>query len=186
MNDSDPLRRAAAMVPRQVADEAGTTVADAAEYLDHREYEIAHAILTGLGDVHSAEPVFWDLLAASAAEMNLPGSEAWCHWRAAETRRGVIRAELRLLGPGQPGARRTAILGGGLLRPLWNIGPGLCIARVWTEGGVPLEPGATGPIRLAPLDPEAWRHLRPGDRITMHEGTPPVGTATVTHVEFRP
>ncbi len=46
-----------------------------------------------------------------------------------------------------------------------------------------LAPGATGSIRLAPLDPAAWSHLHPGDLITMHESRPPAGTARVTALD---
>lgn len=189
MDIADPLRQAAVMVPRSATSEAGTTVVDAIDYLDHNEYEIALDILTELGDAYAAETSFWTLLADAAAEMNLHRAEAWCHWRAAETVHGIIRADLQLLSPAQPGARRTPIPGDGVLRPLWNIGivmpegrPDLRVARIWVERAPELEPGARGPIRLAPLSPEGWRYLQPGDQITMHEQAPPAGTATITQV----
>lgn len=157
MDIPDPLRRAAVMVPRSAASEAGTTVVDAIDYLDHNEYEIALGILTELGDAFTAETSFWTLLADAAAEMNLNRNKAWCHWRAAETVHGIIRADLQLLSPAQPGARTSAIPGAGILRPLWNIGlvlpeghPDLRVARIWIERAPQLEPGACGPIRLAP------------------------------------
>jgi hypothetical protein len=191
MDIPDPLRQAAGMVPQSATSEAGTTAADAIEYLDHNEYEIALDILTDLGEVYAAGTVFWNLLAAAAAEMNLHHAEAWCHWREAETRCGVIRADLQLLDPAQPGARRTPVPGDGILRPLWNIGlvmpegyPDLRVARIWVEQAPKLEPGARGPIRLAPLSPNGWRHLQPGDQITMHEQAPPAGTATITQTTF--
>jgi hypothetical protein len=191
MDIRDPLRQAAVMVPQSATSEAGTTVVDAIEYLDHNEYEIALDILVELGDAYTAETSFWNLLAAAAAEMNLRRAAAWCHWRAAETLRGIIRADLQLLDPSQPGARRTAIPGDGILRPLWNTGivmpdghSELRVARIWVEGTPELEPGACGPIRLAPLRPEGWRHLQPGDQITMHEQAPLAGTATITQVTF--
>ncbi|MDI6100756.1 hypothetical protein QLQ12_19275 [Actinoplanes sp. NEAU-A12] len=191
MDTHDPSRQAAAMVPRWATSEAGATVADAVEYLDHNEYGIALDILTELGDAYAAETSFWNLLAAAAAEMNLHRTKAWCHWRAAETLHGIIRADLQLLSPAQPGARKTPIPGDGILRPLWNIGiimpeghPDLRVARIWVERAPELEPGACGPIRLAPLSPEGWRHLRPGDQITMHEQAPPAGTATITQATF--
>ncbi|MFF7636144.1 hypothetical protein ACFZB9_23795 [Kitasatospora sp. NPDC008050] len=37
-------------------------------------------------------------------------------------------------------------------------------------------------VRPAPLTPEHWRHLAPGDPLTLHEGRPAAGTATV--IEF--
>jgi hypothetical protein len=191
MDTPDPLRQAAVMVPRSAAGQAGTTVVDALDCLDHNEYEIALDILTELGDTYAAATSFWNLLAAAAAEMNLHHIKAWCHWRAAETLHGIIRADLQLLGPAQQGARRNAIPVDGILRPLWNIGlvmpeghPDLRIARIWVERASPIEPGACGPVRLAPLSPHGWRHLKPGDRITMHEQAPPAGTATITQATF--
>ncbi|MGX6601626.1 hypothetical protein ACWKSP_05730 [Micromonosporaceae bacterium Da 78-11] len=187
----EPLRQALVMVPRRATSETGITVVDAVEYLDHHEYETALDILTELGDAYAAETSFWNLLAAAAVEMNLHHAKAWCHWRAAETLHGMIRADLQLLSPEQPGARRTAISGDGVLRPLWNIGlvmpeghPDLRIARIWVERAPRLEPGASGPLRIAPLGPGGWRHLRPGDQITMHERASPAGTATITQATF--
>ncbi|AGL15053.1 hypothetical protein [Actinoplanes sp. N902-109] len=191
MDIPDPLRQAAVMVPRSVTSEAGTTVVDALDYLDHNEYEIALDILTELGDAYAAGTSFWTLLADAAAEMNLHRTKAWCHWRAAETVHGIFRADLQLFSPAQPGARRNPIPSDGILRPLWNTGlvmpeghPDLRVARIWVEQAPHLEPGACGPIRLGPLSPEGWRHLKPGNRITMHEQAPPAGTATITQVTF--
>jgi hypothetical protein len=191
MDIRDPLRQAADMVPRSATSEARTTVVDAIDYLDHNEYEIALDILTELGDAYAAETSFWTLLADAAAEMNLHRTKGWCHWRAAETLHGIIRADLQLISPAQPGARKTPIPGDGILRPLWNIGlvmpeghPDLHVARIWVERAPQLEPGGCGPIRLAPLSPAGWRHLQPGDQITMHEQAPPAGTATITQATF--
>lgn len=39
---------------------------------------------------------------------------------------------------------------------------------------------ATGSVRLGLPFPALWRHLRPGMTITVHEGRPAVGTATIT------
>lgn len=179
------------MVPRWATSEAGTTVADAVDYLEHNEYEIALDILTELGDAYAADQAFWNLLADAATEMNLHRATAWCHWRAAEALHGIIRADLHLFGPEQPGARKAAIPGDGILRPLWNLGfvmpeghLDLHAARIRVEGEPRLEPGACGSIRLAPLVPDRWRHLRPGDEITMHEQAPPAGTATITQTLF--
>ena len=174
------------MVPRRATSEGGATVVDAVDYLNHNEDEIALDILTELGDAYAAEPTFWNLLADAAAGMNLHRTKAWCHWRAAETVHGIIRADLRLLSPELPGARRAAIPGDGILRPLWDLRltmpeghPDLRVARIWVEGAPRLEPGERGVIRLAPLVAEGWRHLRPGDEITMHEQAAPAGTAII-------
>ncbi|ANZ13906.1 hypothetical protein ACH4YO_32160 [Streptomyces noursei] len=68
-----------------------------------------------------------------------------------------------------------------LLRQVAGLLPGNAAA----ECGMTVEDAreAIG-LRLAPLSPEQWRHLKPGDVITMHEGRPAVGTATV--IEVRP
>ncbi|WP_239153299.1 hypothetical protein [Virgisporangium aliadipatigenens] len=110
---------------------------------------------------------------------------AWCHWGRGESVHGVFRAELRLHAPAD-GGRRVPVPGRGVLRPLWHLGgrtpagdPDLLVARVWVESAPELPPGSTGSVRLSPLSPMLWRHLRPGMTITMHEGRPAVATATV-------
>ena len=45
-----------------------------------------------------------------------------------------------------------------------------------------LGPGETADVRLAPLQPEQWRHLKCSDVITMHEARPVAGTATIIEV----
>ncbi|WP_392667750.1 hypothetical protein [Streptomyces sp. LN785] len=45
-----------------------------------------------------------------------------------------------------------------------------------------LEPGGSATVRLAPLAPEHWSHLAPGDVITMYEGRPVAGTATLIEI----
>jgi hypothetical protein len=50
---------------------------------------------------------------------------------------------------------------------------------MWIESKPELEAGGRAVVRLAALSPEGWRHLVPGDVITMHEGQPVAGTATV-------
>jgi hypothetical protein len=49
-----------------------------------------------------------------------------------------------------------------------------------------LGPGETADVRLAPLSPEQWRHLKCGDVITMYETQPVAGTATVIEVPPEP
>ncbi|MEU9504698.1 hypothetical protein AB0D32_00235 [Micromonospora sp. NPDC048170] len=69
MDVPELLRRAACHVPVAVTGEAGITVADANEYLDHDEWEIALDILVELGDAYRTETAFWELLAEAARMM---------------------------------------------------------------------------------------------------------------------
>ena len=62
-------------------------------------------------------------------------------------------------------------------------GADLHAARIWVESAPAISPGGQGAIRLAPLTPENWRHLAPGDVITMHERQPVAGTATITEIQ---
>lgn len=186
MDVPELLRRAARHVPAVATGAAGTTVADANEYLDHDEWEVALDILVELGDVYRSEIAFWDLLAEAARMMWQSRTERWCHWRRFEVVHGVVRADLQLVDPDVAGGRRTPIPGDGRLRPLWDIGdvtaagdPDLYVARLWVEAQPDLQPGGRAVIRLAPLSPLRWRRLAAGDVITMHEQVPVVGTATI-------
>ncbi|MEV4254074.1 hypothetical protein AB0J52_13025 [Spirillospora sp. NPDC049652] len=53
---------------------------------------------------------------------------------------------------------------------------------LWVEVEPQLGPGETADVRLAPLDFEQWRHLRPGDVIAMHEARPVAGIAEIIEV----
>ncbi|WP_308369276.1 MULTISPECIES: hypothetical protein [unclassified Streptomyces] len=77
-----------------------------------------------------------------------------------------------------------------MLRPMWDIGNrrdygerDLDIARVWVEFAGELAPGARAPVRLLPLTSARWRHLAPGDRITLYETAVAAGTATILEVQ---
>lgn len=92
-----------------------------------------------LGGAWTAPQGFWEELGRAAGMLGLERSREWCWWRAAETRVGVIRAELAL-DPAGVSFRRTPIPGAGVLRPMWDIGRRvedgsgeLDIARVWVE-----------------------------------------------------
>jgi len=192
VNVVELLDRAIGMVPVDVVNEAGVTVADAREYLDHNEWEVALDLLADLYEGWRPSTQWWDLLIEAAELMWLVGTAAWCHWGRWESIHGIIRAELRLRPPAE-GGRLMAIPGRGILRPLWDIGqrtatgnPDLRVARVWVEHAPELAPGATGSVRLAPLDPPGWRSLRPGQPITMHEGVPVVGEGTITQTVNAP
>ncbi|MFD6663683.1 hypothetical protein ACFWDK_15120 [Micromonospora chalcea] len=185
MDVAELLARAAAMVPADVVNEAGVTRVDVREYLDHDEWEVALDLLADLDTGWRPPTVWWDLLIDSADVMGLLDAAAWCRWGRWESIHGIVRAELRLLSPAE-GGRQTPVPGKGVLRPLWDIGrrtaagdPDLLVARIWVESALALPPAATGSVRLGPLSPALWRPLQPGMTITMHEGRPTVGTATI-------
>ncbi|MEV6682471.1 hypothetical protein AB0N09_37265 [Streptomyces erythrochromogenes] len=192
MDVPELLEAASLLVPEKIATENDITVSDVWEYLAHDEWEVALDLLEELGDVHPLPVGFWENLAIAAERMSLDRSAAWCHWRGFETRHGILRADLTLRTAA--GARRhTPISGAGVLRPMWNIGnrtasgePALDIARLWVEFMPSLEPGGRASVRLAPLDPARWRHLRPGLVITMHEARSVAGTAVVLEVQQPP
>ncbi|GID92286.1 hypothetical protein ACFQFC_04610 [Amorphoplanes digitatis] len=181
MDVPELLRQAARQVPAAVA------VVDLDFYLAQGEWETALDVLLDVGDAYPATTSFWRTLGDAAHGMRLDRSAAWCAWRRRETLHGVIRAELRLL----PGARRSPIPGAGRVRSLWNIGlvtpagePGLAVALIWVEYAPDLPPDGRGSVRLAPLTAASWRHLGPGDPITMHEGRAVCGAAVITEAVF--
>lgn len=183
------LEAAALLAPEGVAADDDITVCDVWDYLAHDEWEVALGLLQELGDGWTAPTGFWEELERAAALLGLERSREWCRWRGAETRVGVIRADLELWPDGET-FRRTPIPGAGVLRPMWDIGsrrdggePDLHIARVWVEFADVLAPGRRAPVRLLPLTPARWRHLVPGDRITLHETVVAGGTATILEVE---
>ncbi|MEU4231944.1 hypothetical protein AB0F17_47260 [Nonomuraea sp. NPDC026600] len=158
------------------------------EYLEGDDWEAALLLLEDLGDVYPQPPEFWSLLADAARLMWLKRDADWYAWRSSEARSGALRAELCLMRT-EDGGRKGPVLPRGVLRPLWDIGrltsegePLLSIALLWAEGYGRLEPGACAPVRLLPLRPEHWQHLKPGDVITMHEVRPPAGTARIIEV----
>ncbi|WP_093893891.1 hypothetical protein [Streptomyces sp. Ncost-T10-10d] len=183
------LEAASLLVPEEIATENDITVNDVWEYLTHDEWEVALGLLEELGDVHPLQLSFWETLATAAEQMQLEKSAAWCRWRCYETRNGIIRADLTLR-PASEGRRQTPFSGAGVLRPMWNIGnrtptgePALNIASLWVEFTPFLGPGERSSVRLAPLDPSQWRHLQPGQTITMHEDQTAAGTAVVLEIQ---
>ncbi|MEU9116818.1 hypothetical protein AB0D04_34970 [Streptomyces sp. NPDC048483] len=172
------LRYAADLLPESARAENGVTVDDVRDYQRRQEWELVLALLMEIGDGHPVPVDFWCHLAEAARQMMLERSARWCVWRGEKLRHGTFRARLTLLRT-QEGGRRTALPGEGQLRPLWHIGsrtpdgaPGLNIAQLWVEGVPEPAPGESATIRVAPLSPGQWRHLEPGDVITMHEGRP--------------
>ncbi|MEU7579786.1 hypothetical protein AB0B50_19530 [Streptomyces sp. NPDC041068] len=183
------LRQVADRLPEDAATANGVTVRDVREEIGRQAWESAFGLLVEIGDVHPVPAESWKVLAEAARQMMLDRGRRWCEWRAGEVRHGTVRARLSLLGT-EEGGRRTAFAGDGRLRPLWDIGnrtaqgePALNVAVLWVEYADELGPGETADVRLAPLSPEQWRHLKAGDTITMHEARPVVGTATVIEVE---
>lgn len=185
MDVPELLARACDLVPADARCDAGLSADDVREYLRRAEWDSALGILEDLPDSSWQTAQFWSLLERAAGQMWRERDVAWCRWRGWEARHGVIRAELRLVPPDAAGGRRLPIPGAGELRPMWAIGepaPGLHVARVWVESAPEIPPGGHGSIRLAPLTPADWRHLAPGAPITMHEGRPASGTATIVQV----
>jgi hypothetical protein len=185
---SELLRLAAGLVPEDARSDAGLTIEDTWEYLQHDEWEMALGLLTDFPDSPWGTLEFWDLIHQAAQQMGLERDVTWCRWRRLEVLNGVIRANLQLASP-DAGGRRTPVPGPGLLRPMWDFGrphPGALsgrhIAAIWVEYAPELQPGSTGPVRLLPESPAEWRHLKPGDVITMHERRAVAGTATITKI----
>ncbi|MFG2127857.1 hypothetical protein ACGFNV_08660 [Streptomyces sp. NPDC048751] len=182
------LEAASLLVPERAATADDITVTDVWDYLAHDEWEVALDLLQELRGAWTAPPGFWEELGRAAEMLGLERSREWCWWRSAETRVGVIRAELAL-DPAGVSFRRTPVPGAGVLRPMWDIGhrvedgsSELDIARVWVEFAPDLPPGGRAAVRLLPLTPARWTHLGPGDRITMYECAVAGGSATILEV----
>ncbi len=182
------LRQAADLLPEEAVAESGWTAEEVRDDIRRHEWERALYALTEIGDAHPVSVGFWERLAEAARQMMLDRSRRWCEWRAWEVRHGTIRATLTLVAA-EEGLRRTAFSGDGRLRPMWDIGNrradgerDLSIATLWVENAAELGPGELAVVRLAPLIPERWAHLRCGDAITMYEARPVAGTGRVIEV----
>ncbi|MEV0280856.1 hypothetical protein AB0I22_31315 [Streptomyces sp. NPDC050610] len=182
------LESASLLVPEAIATENDITVRDVWDHLVHDEWELALNLLEELGDERQLPLALWEKLAEAAEQFRLERSAAWCHWRCSEIRNGVIRADLTLR-PAAEARRKTPIPGAGALRPMWDIGHlsptggfTVSIASLWVENMPVLEPGGRATVRLVPLTPSHWAHLRPGRRIAMHEDRTVAGTAVVLEV----
>ncbi|WP_217196566.1 hypothetical protein [Streptomyces buecherae] len=188
MDVPELLEAASLLVPEAAATENDITVRDIWDHLVHDEWEIALGLLEELGEARSLPLAFWEQLAEAADQLLLERSAAWCHCRCSELRNGVIRADLTLR-PAAEARRTTPISGAGVLRPMWDIGRlsptggrAVSIARLWVENRPVLEPGGRATVRLVPLTPSHWTHVRPGQQITMHEDRSVAGTAVVVEV----
>ncbi|MER7342754.1 hypothetical protein ABT403_33635 [Streptomyces sp. NPDC000075] len=190
MDVAELLESASLLVPEATATGNDLTVADIWDHLAHDEWETALNLLEELGDAGPLPLEFWERLAEAAGQLRLARSEAWCHWRCSEIRNGLVRADLTLSPAGET-RRTTPIPGAGVLRPMWDIGHlsptggrSVSIAALWVENLPALEPGGRATVRLVPLTPAHWTHLRPGQRITLDEDRTVGGTAVV--LEVRP
>ncbi len=184
------LESAALLVPEEAATPHDVTARDVWDCLAHDDWRTALNLLEECGDGRPLPLTFWEQAAVAAEQLCLRRSAAWCHWRAAETRNGMVRAELTLR-PAAEARRSTPIPGHGVLRPMWDIGnlsptggAAVSIAGLWVEDVPFLEPGGRATVRLVPLTPSHWRHVEAGLRITMHEDRTAAGTALV--LEARP
>ncbi|MCD9145061.1 hypothetical protein [Streptomyces albireticuli] len=182
------LEAASLLPPHGTPTDNTLTADDLWDYLAHDQWEIALTLLEELRGTDPLPTGFWKSMAEAAEELRLERSRAWCWWRWGETRSGVLRAELTLRPAAETG-RLLPVLGAGVLRPLWNVGNrapdggiSLNIASLWVENALELPPGGTALVRLLPLTPSQWRHVAPGDVLTMHESAPVAGTATVLEV----
>ncbi|RKE22607.1 hypothetical protein [Streptomyces sp. TLI_171] len=188
MDVAELLEAAALLVPEGAATADDLTLADVWEWLAHDQWEVAIGVLEELGDRPALPLAFWENLAEVAEQLHLERSTRWCRWRCYEARNGVIRAELTLRPAGE--SRRTGpFSGAGVMRPMWNIGHRtpdgdtvVDIAALWVEATPFLGPGERATVRLAPLDPQRWRGLRPGQLIAMHEDRTVGGTAVILEV----
>ncbi|GIG63334.1 hypothetical protein Lfu02_77060 [Longispora fulva] len=183
------LQRAVALIPDGARNDAGVGPEEVREWLRYQEWEMALDILQDFDGIGWQTVEYWDLLVDAARLIRPLDDGAWLAWRRAETLRGLIRVDLRLVPP-DSGGRKAPVPGRGQLRPLWSIGvttsdgrDDLHVARMWVEAAADIPPGGRGSVRLLPLTPAPWRRLAPGDAITMHEGLPPVGTATITEIQ---
>ncbi|MFE5190566.1 hypothetical protein [Streptomyces sp. NPDC056628] len=190
MNVTELLESASLLVPQEVATENDISVRDVWDYLVHDEWETALHLLEELGDTPPLPLAFWEQLAQAAAQLGLQRSTAWCHWRCSEIRNGLIRADLTLR-PTTEARRTTPIPGHGVLRPMWDIGnlsptggASVSIAGLWVEDMPLLQPGGRATVRLIPLTPAHWAHVRTGRQITMHEDRTVAGTAVVLEVRL--
>jgi len=165
---SDALLRAAALVPAEARNDAGCSVSDVLEYLDHNEFEVALGLLEDFDGISWQTPEFWDLMIEAAQRMRL--DTTWLLWRGRETRQGLLRVDLEL-------AHDAAAVATG--SRLWDLGDGVPRPAALSIESMPeLAPGGRATARLLPDAPEAW-HLAPGDVITMYEQRSVAGMATV-------
>jgi len=98
------------------------------------------------------------------------------------SRFGCLVVRLRLVHP-DDGGRRHPVLAG--WRVAWNVGNRADGQRpdndaiIVPEGASSISPGATGMVRLVPVYPNSWDHVKPGDVLQMRDGNRVIGLAAV-------
>jgi hypothetical protein len=103
------LRQAIALIPSDARTDGALSVADADDYLtQHNEWELALDVMADFDGLTWQSVRYWDLLAEAAQQMRLDRAAAWCHWRGYETRHGIIRADLQLLGADLGGRSKSS------------------------------------------------------------------------------
>lgn len=96
MDVPELLESVGLLVPEATATGNDLTVRDVWDHLVHDEWDTALDLLQELGDGRPPPLTFWEAMAGAAGQLRMERSAAWCHWRCAEIRKGVIRADLTL------------------------------------------------------------------------------------------
>ena len=160
------------------------------EYVEHNELQLAADVLVEIGDEREDLPrPFWESLKWAYENMRLQSDAQACGLRMYEAEHGYVEARLTLLST-DDGGRHGPIFNN--YRPSWNIGnrtPDGAVefndAPVTLEDCRSLLPGQVGVVRLHPMSPQGWRHVREGDQIDMQEGSRVTGKAVVLRVCLR-
>lgn len=98
---------------------------------------------------------------------------------------GFVKVRLTVLSEAEGGRRGPFFQD---YRPDWDIASpegGINGAPVLIDDADQVAPGGEAVVRLLPISPELWRHVRPGMEIKMHEGPRVVGHAVVLEVRLR-
>jgi elongation factor Tu len=103
-----------------------------------------------------------------------------------EREHGFVRVRVRLLTAAE-GGRRGPIADG--YRADWDIGNRaesgertINGAPVLLEASTSLAPGESATLRLHPVAPEFWKHVKPGLEVEMREGPRVVGRGKVLDI----
>jgi hypothetical protein len=129
---------------------------------------------------------FWGHLCSVYRLLGIVDRVSSCRLRIFEVKNGCVEGMLQLQSM-VDGGRDRAVLPG--YRPNWDVGnksaegaPLLHCAGLTVEDQRSILPGQCGLVRLHPLVLEAWRNVRVGAVLLMHEGSRIVGRVTVLRV----